>query len=206
MGSTFSQTKCPVRVVFVEGNIGAGKTRLLQALQAQGEAVVLEDSEAWTFLKARYADPERWGFTFQVQVLTSMLQCLRRALTHTPPNRIIYMERSFRTARVFSKLLRELEHIQHEEYILLHELCMEIEMELQPLKTATVVVECTPETCLARLRYRDRHNEVASITSNYLVMLETKMEQSYQNVWLRLNNNGDNVSHTETIRAIFSAV
>ena len=133
--------------------------------------------------------------------------------THTPPNRIIYMERSFRTARVFSKLLRELEHIQHEEYILLHELCMEIEMELQPLKTATVVVECTPETCLARLRYRDRHNEVASITSNYLVMLETKMEQSYQNVAASQQQRGQRVTHGNNsshffgrVRVMFNAI
>jgi deoxyadenosine/deoxycytidine kinase len=206
MGGTLSQTKCPVRIVFVEGNIGAGKTQLLQELQAQGEAVVLEDSEAWTFLKARYADPERWGFTFQVQVLTSMWHRLRSALKHTPSNRIIYVERSFRTARVFSELLRELQQLQHEECTLLHELCTDIELEFLSLKTATVVVECTPEICLARLKCRDRQNEVASITTNYLTMLEAKMETSYRNVCLRLNNNGDNVSHVETIRNTFQSV
>lgn len=203
MGGTLSQPTCPVRIVFVEGNIGAGKTRLLQELQARGETVLMEDTENWTFLEARYADPERWGFTFQVQVLTSMWQRLRQAITNTPHNQIIYMERSFRTARVFNGLLRDLEYIQHEEYMLLYDLCCEIEKEFCTLNTATVVVECTPEICLARLKHRDRQNEVTSITTHYLTMLEDKMEQTYQNVCLRLNNNGDNVSHVETIRDTF---
>lgn len=61
--------------VSVDGNIGAGKTRVVKALGESGHVTYLEPVEEWTeFLERMYTDPERWSTAFNINVLLSFAE------------------------------------------------------------------------------------------------------------------------------------
>lgn len=60
-------------LISIEGNIGAGKSRVLRALQTQGYSVLFEKIEDWP-LEDFYKDPSRWGLVMQLAIVRSYFQ------------------------------------------------------------------------------------------------------------------------------------
>ncbi|RVE50672.1 hypothetical protein evm_004704 [Chilo suppressalis] len=88
--------------VFVEGNIGSGKTTFLEHFcQFEDITLLTEPVEAWRNLKGwnlldlMYKDPAKWAMTFQSYVSLTMLD-MHCKVTPTP---IKLMERSLYSAR-----------------------------------------------------------------------------------------------------------
>ncbi|GBP29045.1 Deoxynucleoside kinase [Eumeta japonica] len=88
--------------VFVEGNIGSGKTTFLEHFQQFDDVTLFtepvqqwRDLRGWNLLEMMYKDPSKWAMAFQAYVSLTMLDMHRRP-TSTP---IKLMERSIFSAR-----------------------------------------------------------------------------------------------------------
>lgn len=104
-------------VISLDGNIGAGKSTMLEALRAAmpDVEVVLEPVGLWSSLKDAdgksllelfYEDKRRWAYTFQNFALLSRAKALAEAIGKTKKT-VIITERSPLTDRyVFAEMLR----------------------------------------------------------------------------------------------------
>ena len=105
-------------VISLDGNIGAGKSTMLEALRAAmpDVEVVLEPVGLWSSLKDAdgksllelfYEDKRRWAYTFQNFALLSRAKALAEAMAQTKKT-VIITERSPLTDRyVFAEMLRD---------------------------------------------------------------------------------------------------
>jgi deoxyadenosine/deoxycytidine kinase len=129
----------------VMGNIGVGKSTLLEKLGSMGYKIVPEPIEQWSFLNKFLMNKARYAFPFQVEVLTTM-----PAVPHS------LMERSaLETVHVFGAQLLAEKAISQEESKLLHKVAEKF------LWVPNVVLYLTapPSICLERIRVRDREGE-----------------------------------------------
>lgn len=91
--------------VFVEGNVGSGKTTFLEQFAdcpnvflAKEPVHKWQDVRGHNFLGLMYEDPKRWSFAFQSIVQRTMLE-LHQARPELPGQNIKIMERSIFSAR-----------------------------------------------------------------------------------------------------------
>jgi deoxyadenosine/deoxycytidine kinase len=108
----------PTRIISLDGNIGVGKTTLLEHIRKRFPNVVIvpEPVDTWTRLKDEqgrnllqlfYQDKRRWAFSFQQAAMLSRLLLLQKAVADAAPGQIILSERSVLTDRyVFADMLR----------------------------------------------------------------------------------------------------
>ena len=164
-----------MRVIFLEGNIGAGKTSLLTALGKHfGEKVriVEEPVEVWeeSGLLAKCYDGKVSRATFQHVALATKTAALAEALRETPEERLIIAERSpFSDAAVFARAFLD-EEVEQRAYGVAHDATMRT---LGPLDCGFVFLEGASAAMLAgRIRKRNRNGE-HSIDTSLLTQLET---------------------------------
>lgn len=112
------QTPHSSTTIFVEGNIGAGKSTLMRWLANFEEIEVFyEPVEDWqninghNLLELMYQNPERYAFVFQMYVMISMLQ--QRSVSSSKKD-IRVTERSLASAKhCFVKALVEMNIMDH---------------------------------------------------------------------------------------------
>ena len=109
-------TQNPI-VISLDGNIGAGKTTLMEAIRAVmpevevvvepvGEWLSLRDANGKSLLELFYEDKRRWAYTFQNCAILTRLRTIKEAIA-TTKKQIILTERSVLTDRfVFAEMLR----------------------------------------------------------------------------------------------------
>ncbi|XP_034253645.1 deoxynucleoside kinase-like [Thrips palmi] len=116
----FKQTavKQPV-IVYIEGNIGVGKSTLLKNLEEKGYLVVQEPVSQWTnyhginFLELYTQDMQKWAFTFQSMVLSTLWQTQLEAIQQENP--VIIAERSLHSVvKMFAKTQKDAGFINEE--------------------------------------------------------------------------------------------
>jgi deoxyadenosine/deoxycytidine kinase len=105
-------------VVSLEGNIGGGKSYLLEQIknampdvmtvpEPVGEWMRLKNSEGKSLLELFYEDKHRWSYTFQNCAILTRIMGLKNALRDCK-KKIIITERSVLTDRfVFAEMLRD---------------------------------------------------------------------------------------------------
>ena len=116
-------------IIAVEGNIGSGKTTLVEVLRHQlhsllfaqdlaGREIIfyeepldqwaaIQDQAGETMLAKFYADQKRYAFPFQIMALMSRLEIFHRLIRNNP-NSIIVCERSMLThRRIFFQMLAD---------------------------------------------------------------------------------------------------
>ena len=164
-----------MKLIFIEGNIGAGKSSLLKALGEHfGDRVriVEEPVKVWeeSGLLAECYDGTVSRATFQHVALATKTAALAEALRETPPEKLIIAERSpFSDAAVFAKAFLE-EEVEQRAYGVAHDAAMRT---LGPLDCAFVFLEgASTATLTERIRKRNRNGE-ASIDAGLLAQLET---------------------------------
>ena len=164
-----------MRVIFLEGNIGAGKTSLLTALGEHfGEKVriVEEPVHVWeeSGLLAECYDGKVSRATFQHVALAPKTAALAEALRETPEDQLLIAERSpFSDAAVFAKAFLDAE-VEQRAYGVAHAAAMRT---LGPLDCGFVFLEgASPAPLAARIRKRNRDGE-HSIDTSLLANLET---------------------------------
>jgi deoxyadenosine/deoxycytidine kinase len=150
--------------ISIEGNLACGKSTLLARLQELTHIPTFPEPVAsWNFLTDFYKDPERWGFTFNLEVLTSM----------TRWSKIEYMsifERSPMSCRkVFTQLQAEDGIMTPNELIIFDKIYKELAWD----QDVIIYIETDPLICYKRMHERNRACE-EEVDKDYIVSIHLK--------------------------------
>ncbi len=190
-------TQPPPLLVSIEGNIGAGKSTVIDLLKTLNPTWVFieEPVGVWSdlvnennesLLEIYYQDRKRWSYTFQNCALLTRFKNIEAAVAqrsiipqecHPQVKRQVFVtERCLETDyHVFTKMLHLDGSINKLEYELYQQWFAHLTKSATPL-SAIVHINTTPEDCVARIANRGRAGE-ESIDIEYLQALhKTQMD------------------------------
>ena len=175
MGTTFSTDQSGIiEVIYLEGNIGCGKSTALSYLKSQGEITVPESVQEWTFLDEFYIG---YGCAFQLQteIALSRREQLYKGLEEArrKQRKRIFVERSIKTGALFS------EGITPTEKNVLNKLYDTLSTQQVRMYTEkTIYIAVDPATCFSRIEKRGRDSE-NTISKVYLYRLHRIFETHF---------------------------
>lgn len=169
-------------LLFIEGNIGVGKTTFLQVLsQHFPQAVVVyepcnewQDISGHNLLDAFYKDGTRWACTMQLYVLTTIMRKFQQSLELERD--LYFMERSWFSARycfATNAFLISMMN-QMEWYLYCDVWDWVIKQNCKP--TGIIYLQAAPEVCHERMKQRARSEE-AIVPLAYLQLLHDRHEE-----------------------------
>ena len=214
----------PRMLISVEGNIGSGKTTLIEELKdvkfLLPHVIILEDVKEWTsfvdqegnnILEMYYKNREKYSYCFQSLVLVSRIQHIVKTIKENP-NSIIITERSQLTdLMIFAKTLYENKAMTEIEWLTYNK-CYSILASLIDVQIDLIIYnETSPDVCMNRIGTRNRKGE-RLIQKDYIEQLHQKHDE-----WLssssipvfKINGNinkEDCVARTEQLKAIVDYV
>ena len=105
-----------MKIFSVEGNIGSGKSTLIEYLKQSNKYIYLpEPVSVWneikdlsgvTILENYYKDQKKYSFSFQMMAYISRLSTIKNAIKTASPDSIIFTERCIYTDReIFARML-----------------------------------------------------------------------------------------------------
>jgi thymidylate kinase len=179
-------------IISVEGNIGSGKTTIVEHLQhvLQGDSTILflrEPLDVWervkdeqtgeTILEKFYANPDQYAFAFQVMAYATRLSMIREAIRSNNGYKAIVCERSLTADKeIFAKMLHDdgkIDSVSYQIYQQFHkEFSDEIDLD------GIVYIDADADVCKERVIRRSRQGE-DRISIEYL----TKCK-AYHDEWL----------------------
>lgn len=159
----------PVKIS-IEGNIGSGKSTVMTRLcQETRLPVFLEPVDEWSdWLTMFYADPCRWGMSFNINVLLSFNKWKNNnflSIYERSPvsNRYVFSELQYDTGRMI-----EIEH----------KLFGKIYNELAWTPDVVIYIKTSPEVSQQRMQQRARKCE-DEVPLTYLQALHNKYEKIF---------------------------
>ena len=175
----------------IDGNIGSGKSKLLQQFKSTRKEIrgrplifVPEPVHLWesivdgsgvNMIQLFYNDQSKYSFAFQVMAFVSRLGMLEDARRDFP-DAILISERCPQTDCVFARMLRDAGTMSAVEYTIY---CNLFDRFHKVAPTGIVYVSCDPEIAHARCSARNRLGE-ESIPLSYLHACHTQHE-----TWMR---------------------
>jgi deoxyadenosine/deoxycytidine kinase len=169
--------------VYVEGNIGTGKTTFLQFLDKNindstvvyepvDEWITLKDSDGKNILQKFYEDQNRWSFAFQMNSFISRIKKIENSKSE-----LNFIERSvFTDNECFATNCYEngkMTKLEYNIYSRWHNwLCEKFEMKPKVF----IYLKALPEVSFERIKNRSRSEETG-ITLDYLKQLHTLHEE-----------------------------
>ncbi|OGB86096.1 hypothetical protein A3J41_02195 [candidate division TM6 bacterium RIFCSPHIGHO2_12_FULL_38_8] len=160
-------------IVFIEGNIGAGKSTLIKILQKHLPFVVLtlEPCDEWQHVQGHnllhtfYQNPSRWACLFQIYA--SMTRIRKQQKEAWLADKVQIMERSWFSDRYcFAQMLHKAEKINDLEWAV-YEQMWDWYMRNTDLPLGFIYLRVLPEECFKRLQKRNRSEE-AGVPLAYL--------------------------------------
>lgn len=160
--------------VFVEGNIGSGKTTFLDYFSKNEDITVYaervnkwRDIQGHNLLALMYENASRWSFTFQSMVQKTTLE----VHLNQPSTPIKMMERSLHSARhVFVDNLFQSGNMPHVEHAVIDSWYQFIISQLDVSGDLIIYLRTSPEVADERIKQRHRPEE-QSIPLSYLTSL-----------------------------------
>jgi deoxyadenosine/deoxycytidine kinase len=165
-----------MKIVSIEGNIGSGKSTLIDILKKSKLNYVfipepvslwneIKDHDGTTILERYYQDPKGYAFSFQMMAYITRVQTIKKAIRDNPEDSVLITERSVYTDReVFAKMLYHAKKINFIEYSIylkwFDELC-DISVN------SIIYIQTNPNTCFSRVKQRNRQGE-NEISLSYL--------------------------------------
>lgn len=103
--------------VYVEGNIGVGKSSVLDLLSSKGVMVIKEPVQEWknfegyNMLGIFYSNPGDWAMTFQVMVMITMwgFKCVSK--------QVVYERSPYSAVHVFAAMQYGNNLIRHQDFV-----------------------------------------------------------------------------------------
>ena len=197
-------------LISIEGNIGSGKSTLVEYLKSIGtyvfvdepvnEWLAIKDKDGSNALECFYNNQKENAFCFQILAYITRLKKLMDKIKENPSEVVIITERSIETDRnVFAKMLYEdgfLSSIEWETYNYWFNTFKETsKVDL------IIYIKTSPEKCLERINKRNRSEEM-NIKLDYLVKCN-----KFHDDWLSENNqNKITINGHDTIDIIRSNV
>jgi deoxyadenosine/deoxycytidine kinase len=172
-------------IISIEGNIGCGKTTLIDNLQIYLQKsninnirVLREPVEVWekltdssdneSIITKFYKNKKKFAFSFQIFVLKTLFECINQCIETYPDCEVIICERSILSSRhVFTKMLCNddcINEIEYKIYEGLFDNWVKF-MDITPQKF--VFLKTLTDTCMSRINKRDRGSECC-ITNEYI--------------------------------------
>lgn len=180
------------RIISIEGNIGAGKSTLVEKLktryQSRHDVIFLQEpvdvwstitQEGKTMLELFYDNQKKYSFAFQILAYTTRLKLLEDAIFEAGEKgiKLIVMERSLDADRnIFAKMLYDdgmMEECMYKIY-----LKMSDEGLQKYMADGILWLHAGPDICRERIQQRGREGE-ESIPLDYLRACD-----SYHREWL----------------------
>ena len=167
-------------IISIEGNIGAGKSTILEELNARmGESSYIKfvkepvdiwetvrDEDGKTILEKFYEDPKKYAFQFQVMALTTRLALIRNAVRTNPDCKVIICERSVDADKqIFAKMLHADGVISYIDYKIYCLLATEHSQDF--IVDGYVYINADADVCHRRVTKRSRTGE-SQIELEYL--------------------------------------
>lgn len=179
-----------MRYVSIEGNIGAGKSAVVDGLSkllmkerndTDVNFVRAEPVEHWMkILPLFYENPEKHAFMFQMEILKSRIQQIRNLEKEMGGDRLVVLERCPESgSEVFVPCLFQDGYIamnEREAYMEWHELTKQLSGNKLE---AMIFLDADPQVCIQRIHRRDRNGE-QNVSLEYL----QKLDSGYRN-WIR---------------------
>ena len=165
-------------VITLDGNIGSGKSTILDKLQKiHNQIVSFEPIQEWEpYLENIYKNNSGY-FDFQFKVF------LDRAFIQTKSNSIIYMERSPKFIyETFVKVYKD--KITNQEYNILEHLYDNVDQKynksiIEPV--LYIYIQSSPTVCYERIKERNCECE-KEIDFNLINLLHNRHEECYENI------------------------
>lgn len=201
-----------VQIISIEGNIGAGKSTILEHLKetyADNEEVAFVDEpvDIWgticddkgeDILTKFYKDPTQYAFIFQVMAFSTRVHKLREALSEKPKAKIMICERSLEAdSNIFAQMLYDDGHMESIEHTIYKRYYDIYKNDFK--HSGIVFINANPEKCFERIQKRNRNGE-NNIAFDYI-----KKCHEYHIKWLngdieqKLLNIDSNIEKTELV-------
>ncbi|MGL5962376.1 MAG: deoxynucleoside kinase [Cetobacterium sp.] len=174
-----------VKIFCIDGNIGSGKTTILNELKNRGYCVYEEELSEWGELLNRfYSDQKRWMCTLQVAILHSMQQQYKN-LTQDNQKKIVFIERSPQSSMIFVKNGVKQGFIDNEEANVIKN----IYNDLYWKPDKVFYLDTDVNLCYDRMKLRGRECE-KNVTKDYLQFINDEYSHLYndQNAFILQNN------------------
>ena len=170
------------KIFALEGNIGAGKTTILNIIAKHFKDIEIVDEpvKQWqnisgnNLLNLFYSDPQRWGFSFEFYSMLTKTQGLLKALDSEKP--IIITERSLLSDKIFIDLSKELGKLNKMEYHMLMNTYDFYLQNIYPPLTGIIYLDTPVEQCVKRINKRNRLEE-SNIKKTYLEAIKKKLDE-----------------------------
>jgi len=188
--------KMTVKIFCIDGNIGAGKTTILNELKNRGYCVYEEELSEWGELLNRfYSDQKRWMCTLQVAILHSMQQQYKNLVqtqnsavgagAQAHNQKIVFIERSPQSSMIFVKNGVKQGFIDNEEANVIKN----IYNDLYWNPDKVFYLDTDVNLCYDRMKLRGRECE-KNVTKDYLQFINDEYSQLYndQNAFILQNN------------------
>ena len=161
-------------IIAVEGNIGCGKSTLLTSLSHQGFITIPEpvgnetNTAQWdTYLNLLYANPKRWTFLFQIEVLNWFHSINQEQLVianQQKKQKFIIIERSSSTSiEIFTQRAVENGNLTDLEFNTLKQL---FHRDVKWQAKHVLYLQTPPEVCKQRHKERNRQCETQMSTKD----------------------------------------
>lgn len=195
-------------IISIEGNIGSGKTTLINKLQEnlQDDFVFLEEPlDEWleikderdnTILSKFYSNQSKYSFSFQMMAYISRLNKLKEQLNQT---KNIFTERSLSTDKyVFAKMLYDNKLMDSCEYQIYNKWFDSFNKETAITKM--IYVKTDPIICNERVNKRSRDGE-NNISQEYLNTCHLYHEEMIKtlNIPILVLDGNDNVFNEDVL-------
>jgi deoxyadenosine/deoxycytidine kinase len=161
------ERKNHIKKVILEGNIGAGKTTILNTINTSFNKQ-FEPVEEFTLLASFYSDPVKYAMPLQLQVVEVHLEKESKIAQST------IFERTVETSiHIFASML-------HDDRIISSSQVNELNEYLKHsyMVSGFIYVDVDVEKCMERIKQRGREGE-DKITRQYLEKLKSKIDQMY---------------------------
>jgi deoxyadenosine/deoxycytidine kinase len=189
----------PYKLISIEGDIGAGKTTLIEKLKKENSTwhFIDEPVHTWTTIKNKdgtnilelfYQDKERYSYTFQNCALLSRAMNIKQTIDdwmkecETKPelkeHNVFVTERCLETDYyVFAQMVYDSNYMNDVEWTL-YKMWYNYEKSRNYQTSKIIYVNTPPDICLERIKKRGRKGE-EEIPLSYLENLDI-----YQTRWL----------------------
>ena len=194
-----SQVSRPL-IIAIEGNIGAGKStiidRLGKQLEGNKEVILLKEPvEIWESIKETtsgenilekfYKDSAKYAFSFQVMAYITRLSRIRDTIRNNPDCKVIICERSLDADRnIFAKMLYDdglIEDIHYQIYLRFYnEYVKDYQLD------GIVYIDADADVCHKRIKTRSRDGE-SGISVEYLQKCKTYYDEWLHSLRLKID-------------------
>ncbi len=158
----------PRKFIAIAGNIGAGKTTLVDFLcQTYGFRPFVEPNLLNPYLDDFYGDMKRWSFHSQISFLSHKFRLHMELMAE--PQTVVQDRTIYEDAEIFARHLHNLGYIDNRDFRTYNDLYQAMQEALAP-PDLLIRLTCSVRSIRKRIRKRGRQNE-QEIPSSYLKQL-----------------------------------